>query len=167
MFNSKSCSVDIDYVNSNDPLTRKTAIPQDKFLDLTNVVLTNTWYIFTSQFYQQTESVALGGQTSSTASEMYMHSNEQTAISNELHLPKVSKRFVDDVYPILRPTHLKKFTITSIIFMKTLNILWMKKSNRELSFLDTLLEWNNGKISVLVYWKLTYTDQYLYYSCQH
>ena len=50
-----------DYVNNDDQFTRKTAIPQDKFLDLVNLVLTTTWYTFNSQFYQQTDGVAMGG----------------------------------------------------------------------------------------------------------
>ena len=33
-----------DYVNNGDKFTRKTAITQGKFLDLTNLVLTTTWY---------------------------------------------------------------------------------------------------------------------------
>ena len=33
-----------NYVNNDDQFTRKTAITQDKFLDLTNVVLTTTSY---------------------------------------------------------------------------------------------------------------------------
>ena len=49
-----------DYVNNDDQFTRKTAIPQDKFLDLVNLVLTTTWYTFNSQFYQQTDGVAMG-----------------------------------------------------------------------------------------------------------
>ena len=40
-----------DYVNNDDQFTRKTAIPQDKFLDLVHLVLTTTWYTFNSQFY--------------------------------------------------------------------------------------------------------------------
>ena len=39
-----------DYVNNDDQFTRKSAIPQDKFFDLVNLVLTTTWYIFKSQF---------------------------------------------------------------------------------------------------------------------
>ena len=53
-----------DYVNSDDQFTRKTAIPQDKFLDLVHLVLTTTWS--TSQFYQQTDGVAMGVPASST-----------------------------------------------------------------------------------------------------
>ena len=46
-----------DYVNNDDQFTGKTAIPQDRFLDLVNLVLTTTWYAFNSQFYQQTDGV--------------------------------------------------------------------------------------------------------------
>ena len=42
-----------------------------------------------------------------------------------------------------------------------------EESNGELAFLDTLLKRNNGEISVLVYRKLTHTDQYLHYSSHH
>ena len=40
-----------DYVNNDDQFIRKTAIPQDKFLDLVHLVLTTTWHTFNSQFY--------------------------------------------------------------------------------------------------------------------
>ena len=39
-----------DYVNNDDQFTRKTAIPQDKFLDLVHLVLATTWYTFNTQF---------------------------------------------------------------------------------------------------------------------
>ena len=49
-----------DYVNSDNQFIRKTVIPQDKFLDLVHLVLTTTWHTFNSQFYQQTDDVAMG-----------------------------------------------------------------------------------------------------------
>ena len=36
------------YVNNNDQFTRKMTIPQDKFLDLVNLILKTTWYTFNS-----------------------------------------------------------------------------------------------------------------------
>ena len=98
-----------DYVNNDDQFTRKTAIPQDKFLDLVHLVLTTTWYTFNSQFYQQTDGVAMGGPASSTTAEIYMQAYEHTAITTALHPPKVWERFVDDVYSILKRTHLEIF----------------------------------------------------------
>ena len=61
-----------DYVNNDDQFTRKMAIPQEKFLDLVNLVLTLTWYTFNSHFYQQTDGVAIGGSKSLTTTEIYM-----------------------------------------------------------------------------------------------
>ena len=86
-----------DYVHSDDQFARKTAIPQEKFLDLVNLVLTTTWYTFNSQFYEQTDGVAMGGPASSTTAEIYMQAHESTAISTALHPTKVWERFVDDV----------------------------------------------------------------------
>ena len=54
-----------DYDNNDDQFIRKMAIPQDKFLDLVNLVLTTTWYNFNSQFYQELNGVAMGGPASS------------------------------------------------------------------------------------------------------
>ena len=100
-----------DYVNNDDQFTRKTAIPQDKFLDLVHLVLTNTCYTFNSQFYQRTDGIAMGGPASSTIAEIYMQGYEHTAITTSLHPPKVWEQFADDIY----------------IFIKILSLLWRKK----------------------------------------
>ena len=78
-----------NYVNNADQFTSKTAIPQDKFLDLVHLVLATTWYTFKSQFYQQTDGVAMGGPASSTTTEIYMKAYKRTAIITALHPPKV------------------------------------------------------------------------------
>ena len=40
---------------------------------------------------------------------IYMQAYERTAITTALHPPKVWERFVDDVYSILKRTHLENF----------------------------------------------------------
>ena len=61
-----------DYVNNDDQFTSKTAIPQDKFLDLVNLVLTTALYTFNSWFFQQNDGLAMGEPASSTTTEIYM-----------------------------------------------------------------------------------------------
>ena len=78
-----------DYVNNDYQFTRKTAVPQDKFLDLVYLVLKTTWYTFNSQLYQQTDSVPMGDPTSSIKAEIYIQAYECTAITRALHPPKV------------------------------------------------------------------------------
>ena len=155
-----------DYVNNDDQFTRKTAIPQDKFLDLVHLVLTTTWYTFNSQFYQQTDGVAMVGLASSTTAEIYMQAYERTAITTTLYPPKVWERFVDGVYSILQCTHLENFFHHINNLHQNIKFTMEEESNGELAFLDTLLKRNNGEISVLVYSKPTHTDQYLHYSSQ-
>ena len=61
-----------NYVDNSDQFTRKVAIPQDKFLDLVNLVLTTTWYIFNYNFYQKSHGVAIGGPAFQTTTEIYI-----------------------------------------------------------------------------------------------
>ena len=96
-----------------------------------------------------------------------MQAHERTAISTALHPPKVWERFVDDVYSILKRTHLENFFQHINNLHQNIKFTMEEESNGELAFLDTLLKRDNGEISVLVYRKSTYTDQYLHYSSHH
>ena len=155
------------YVSNDDQFTRKMALSQDKFLDLVNLVLTTAWYTFNSQFYQQTDDVGIGGPASSTTAEIYMHAHERSAISTALHPPRVWEQLVDDVYSILKCTHLESFFDHINNLHQNIKFTTEEESNKELAFLDTLLKRNNGKIFVLVYRKPTHADQYLHYSSHH
>ena len=116
-----------DYVNNDNQFTRKAAISQDKFLDLVHLVRTATWHTFNSQFYQQTDGVAMGGPASSTTAEIYMQAYEHTAITTALHPPKVWERFVMTFILSLNVRIWKTFSIISTIFIKILSLLWRKK----------------------------------------
>ena len=73
------------YFNTDDQFTRKMGILQYKFIDLVNLLLTTTWYSFNSQFYQQTDGVAMGGPASAITAEIFLQTRKQTAISTALH----------------------------------------------------------------------------------
>ena len=109
----------------------------------------------------------MGGPTSSTIAEIYMQAHESTAVSTALHPPKVWKRFLDYVYSIVERTHLENFFYYINNLHENIKFTMEEESNGELAFLDTSLKRNNGEISVLVYRKLTHTDQYLHYSSHH
>ena len=96
-----------------------------------------------------------------------MQAYERTAITTALHPPKVWERFVDDVYSILKRTHLENFFHHINNLHQNIKFTMEKESNGEIAFLDTLLKRNNEEIPVLVYRKPTHTDQYLHYSSHH
>ena len=109
----------------------------------------------------------MGGPASSTTAEIYMQAYERTAITAALHPPKVWKRFVDDVYSILKRTHLENFFHHINNLHQNIKFIMEEESNKEPAFFDTLLKRNNGEISVLIYSKPTHTDKYLHYSSQY
>ena len=96
-----------------------------------------------------------------------MQVHEHTAISTALLPPNVWERFADDVYSILKRTHLENFFHHINSFHQNIKVTMRVESNGELAFLDTLLKQNNGKTSVLVYREPTHTDQYLHYRSRH
>ena len=82
-------------------------------------------------------------------------------------LQNFGNNFFDDVYYILKRTHLENFFHHINNFHQNIKFSMEEKSNGELALLDTLLKRNNGEISELVYTKPTHTDQYLHYSSHH
>ena len=67
------------------------------FVNLVNLVLTITWYIFHSNFYQKTDDNAMKGPTSLTTAELICRLMNKQQCS--------MKRFLDNVYFILKRTH--------------------------------------------------------------
>ena len=102
----------------------------------------------------------MGRSPSSTTAEIYMQAHEHTATSPVLHPPKVWGQFFDDVYSILKRTHLENLFHQINNLHQNIKFTMEQERNGELAFLDTLLKRNNGNISVLVYRKPMHTEQY-------
>ena len=62
-----------------------------------------------------------------------MQAYELTAITTTLHPPKVWERFADDVYSILKRTHLEKFFHHISNLHQNINFTMDEESNGELS----------------------------------
>ena len=112
-------------------LLGKKAIPQKKFLNLVNLVLTAIWYTFNSQFCQQTDGALMGRPASSTTVEIYIQAKEQTAISVSLHPPKVWERFVDGGYSILKCMHMEDVSHHINNFHQNIKFTMEEESNEE------------------------------------
>ena len=77
----------------------------------------------------------MGESAVSITVEIHMQAHKKTAISTALQHPKFWERFTDDVYSVLKPTHLEyashhfpsQISIKSSIFIKTLSLLRRKK----------------------------------------
>ena len=157
-----------DLLLNDENLHNKTSIPPDEFLEITEFVLTKTWFIFNNDILTQTDGVAMGGPASLVVAEIYMQAHEQTALTTFSNKPNVWERYVDDVFSIIKRCHLDSFFEHINSLHEQIKFTVEKENNSCLPFLDTCVKRNNdGKISVTVYRKPTHTDQYLNFRSHH
>ena len=116
-----------DYVHSDDQFARKTAIPQDKFLDLVNLVLTTTWYTFNSQFYQQLMALQWEDQHLQPQQKFICRLMKVLQYLRHYTLQKFGNDLLMTFTLLLNVRNWKTFSIISTIFIKTLSLLWRKK----------------------------------------
>ena len=91
----------------------------------------------------------MGGPASSTPAEIYIQAREHIAISTALLPQKVWERFVDDVYSILKCTHLENYLHHMDNLHQNIELPMEGESNGELAFLR--LSWN-GIMESFLYW---------------
>ena len=155
-----------DYVNNVDQFTRKTAIPQDKLLDLVNLVLTTTWYTFNSRFY---ELMMLQWKDK----HLHPHQKFTCRLINKLQylwhysLQKFRNDLLMTFIPFLNLSTWKIFSHHINNLHQNLKLTMKEESNGELALLHMLLKSNNGKMSLLVYGKPKHSDQYPHYNSHH
>ena len=63
-----------------------------------------------------------------------MQSHEDTATSTALHPPKVWERFIDDIYSVLKRTHLENFSHHVNNLHQNIKFSMEEESNGELAF---------------------------------
>ena len=63
-----------------------------------------------------------------------MQSHEDTATSTALHPPKVWERFIDDIYSVLKRTHLENFSHQVYNLHQNIKFSMEEESNGELAF---------------------------------
>ena len=115
-----------DYVNNDGQFTRKTAIPQDKFLDLVNLFLTTNWYTFSSNFTN--ELIPLQWEDQHLQLQHKFTCRLMNKLQYLLHytLQNFRNSLLITFIPFLNVPTWKTFSITSTIFIKTLSLVWRK-----------------------------------------
>ena len=108
----------------------------------------------------------MGGPTSAIVSEIYMQSLQTTAITTAEHPPNIWERH--DVFSIVHKIYVQELLEHISNLHPQTQFTKEEENTSILPFLDTLVQRHHDKtISVKIYRKLTYTNQYLKYTIQH
>ena len=68
--------------------------------------------------------------------QFFLQTHEQTVVSTVLHPPKVWERFVNEIYSILKGSHLENFFHHINNLHQNIKLIMEDKSNGELAFLS-------------------------------
>ena len=90
-------------------LHQRTTMSTQNILDLLEFCLCNTYFLFQSHYYEQTQGAAMGSPVSPVLANLYMEFLEDRALSIVVNPPRWWKRFVDYTFVILKKDHKEEF----------------------------------------------------------
>ena len=153
-----------DMLSKDDTLPDRTKLSVAQVVDLLNLCLTTTYFVYAGCFYAQREGAAMGSPVSPVVANLFMEHFEQKALATFLHPIKFWGRYVDDVLSILKTAQEDGlFTHLNNVDKR---IQWTKEQsvNRSIAMLDErITAKEDGHLNFSVYRKSTHTDQYLQY----
>ena len=152
-------------------LHERTQLSVDEIIGLLKLCLKNTCFQWRDSFYEQTIGAAMGSPLSPVIANIFMEHFEQSALANSVYVPKIWKRYVDDIFAIW--PHGKEHLDTFLSYLNNIHpaikfTIEHEDDQHSLPFLDIALTRNsNGTLNHGVYRKPTHTDRYLNYRSFH
>ena len=159
-------------LTDDDTLKSRTNLTVDDIVELTEFILTTTYFTSRGQLYCQKFGTAMGSPVSPLIANIVMEHLEDKAIATAPLdcKPRLFKRYVDDILEIVRKNTEDKLTdhLNSIDDTGSLKFTYEKEQDGKIAFLDTLIVRKpDGSVKLLVYRKPTHTNQYLNFNSAH
>ena len=110
----------------------------------------------------------MGSPVSAVIASLYMERFEEQAITTSFYGPRIWERNVDDIFTILDRENLDGFLQHLNNQQPSIRLTMETEKDKKLAFLDTaVLREPDGRLTISVYRKPTYTDKYLAYDWHH
>ena len=150
-------------------LAARTPFSPEHLMVLLEICLTSTYFVFQEKYYRLSDGVAMGSPVSSVVANLFMERLEKDALSSSGALrPRVWKRYVDDVFSILRRANVKDFLKYLNSIDDNIEFTVEEESNCRLPFLDaSVTRMETGSLQTSVFRKETHTDRVLNFNSSH
>ena len=146
-----------------------TPLSRERTLGRLSLCLNTTYFTYSGVIYKQKHVAAMGSPVSPIIANLYMEGFEGDCSphSPQPH-PSVWFRYVDDTFNVIHEYHVDEFTTNLNSLDYNIKFTTEPEQDGTLRFLDACVNINeDGSTHVIVYGKLTHTDQYLNFSLQH
>ncbi len=156
-------------LSQDDTLEERTSLSPSQLCHLTKLCLKSTYFQFRGEFFEQLEGAAMGSPLSPLIANLFMESLEKKALESSPQKPKIWLRYVDDTF-VVWPHGTK----TLLKFQQHLNkqhpnisFTMEEESERQIPFLDVMVNRIGPQAQTSVYRKPTHTDRYINYNSNH
>jgi hypothetical protein len=136
-----------DKLESDRELSTRTEMSVSNILKLLEFVLTNSYFTYKNEYYQQTSGCAMGSPISATIANLVMEYIEEIALTTALNPPRWWFRFVDDSHACLKRKYVEEFHQHLNSIDKQIQFTIEAEENNRLPFLDTVTIRQNGQNS--------------------
>ena len=138
----------------DNDLTERTPLSPDRIAELLGLCLRSTYFSYSGNFYEQREGAAMGFPVSVVVANLYMEFFEELALESAPSRPRFWKRYVDDIFGILRTSDVDGLLSHLNSLRPTIKFTMELEEEGSLPFLDTkLTRLADGKLDITVYRK--------------
>ena len=110
----------------------------------------------------------MGSPVSAVVANLYLEFFEELALSTAPSKPKLWKRYVDDIFCIVKRDSTKELLTHLNKIRPTIRFTIEEEKDGALPFLDTLLKRDkDDRLNISIYRKSTHTDRYLHFKSHH
>lgn len=172
-------SFDVESLFTNVPITdclevlrkrlQQNNIPTG-YVTLLRHCLESNFFVYRSQYYLQIDGVAMGSPVAPLIANLWMEYIEDRALSSGPSIIKIWKRYVDDVYAVVRggQREVEQYLAHINNIHHKIKFTCEMEEERSLPFLDVRIYIRPDKtIGHSVFRKPTHTDRYLHGSSHH
>uniref|UniRef100_A0A5S6R5A3 Reverse transcriptase domain-containing protein n=1 Tax=Trichuris muris TaxID=70415 RepID=A0A5S6R5A3_TRIMR len=152
-------------------LTNRTKLNPFHLIQLIKFCLTDgNYFHFQRRFFRQSKGVPMGSPLSPVFAEIFMENLEDNAFStvNLQYQPKFFKRYVDDIFVLIKKGNEEKFLKhLNSLFRNVIIFTMEKEKGNMLPFLDVQIMRRNNSLKTTVYRKPTDSGLFLNYTSHH
>ena len=156
-----------DFVTDDAKLEERIDMSPSTFMELVKLCLSTTEFQFRNKYYRLDDGLPMGSPASPCIANLFMIKFEKTALESFPVPPKLWRRYVDDVFSIVRRDQVNNLLQHLNAQHPNITFTTEMEKDHKLPFMDVSVHRVQNRLRTSVYRKPTHTGRYLNFESNH